>query len=134
MSIAPSLWVLILGRLIIGFGAGLGLCVTPVYLNELSPPKIRGRVGVLNQLAVVLGILLTQGVGLLLAASGLWRYVLAISSCISAIQFVTSALVVDTPVWLESAGKKEESEQAKQVLWVSIPPTSGQCAILSPTS
>lgn len=48
---------LIIGRLISGFGVGLGSSVAPVYGSELAPRKIRGRIGGLFQFSVTLGIL-----------------------------------------------------------------------------
>lgn len=37
-----TLWIL---RVLIGIGAGIGVCVGPVYLAEIAPPKIKGTVG-----------------------------------------------------------------------------------------
>ncbi|KAG8744132.1 hypothetical protein FRC10_010701 [Ceratobasidium sp. 414] len=54
MSIANSLSVLVIGRLLIGLGCGIGICFVPIYLAEVSPPAIQGRIGVLNQLGIVI--------------------------------------------------------------------------------
>lgn len=45
MCVAGTVWALIIGRLLVGVGAGLGICVGPVYVSEIAPPKRRGSVG-----------------------------------------------------------------------------------------
>ncbi|KAG9073999.1 hypothetical protein FS749_014485, partial [Ceratobasidium sp. UAMH 11750] len=41
MSIANSIFVLVIGRLLIGLGCGIGICSVPIYLAEVSPPAIQ---------------------------------------------------------------------------------------------
>ncbi len=43
LPINPLTW-----RVLIGIGAGIGVCVGPVYLAEIAPPKIKGTVGALS--------------------------------------------------------------------------------------
>lgn len=117
MALAHSVPILVLGRFFIGLAAGVGLCTTPVYLDELSPPAIRGRVGVFNQLAVVIGILLTQGIGLLSAAHAQWRPVLWFSALMGATQLLLSKFALDTPVWLRSVGREGEAISATTRVW-----------------
>lgn len=45
MCVAGTVWALIIGRWLIGVGAGLGICVGPIFVSEIAPPKIRGSVG-----------------------------------------------------------------------------------------
>lgn len=47
-------------RLIVGLTAGLNTVVAPLYLAEIAPVSQRGGIGVLNQLAVTLGIFISQ--------------------------------------------------------------------------
>ncbi|EJD53350.1 general substrate transporter [Auricularia subglabra TFB-10046 SS5] len=119
MAAAHSVPVLVAGRFLVGLGAGVGVCVSPVYLDELAPPAIRGRVGVLNQLGVVIGILLTQGLGLLAAARGQWRPVLAFSAILGLAQLLLSRFMVDTPVWLRSVRREGEATSAAARIWNS---------------
>jgi len=122
-----------LGRLFVGLGAGLGLCVGPIYLSELAPEKIKGSVGefhdypqqtrahklqgVLLQLATVLGIFFTQLLGLNLATPSHWRYVIIFSLGLGCLQFILAPFATDTPVWLKRKGRKEESDQASARVW-----------------
>lgn len=117
MALAHSVPLLVAGRFLIGVAAGVGLCTTPVYLDELAPPAIRGRVGVFNQLAVVIGILLTQGIGLLSVAKGVWRPVLWFSALMGVAQLLLSKFAVDTPVWLRSVGHEGDATSAATRIW-----------------
>ncbi len=56
--IPPSFLMLIGARLIGGFGVGMASVLAPLYISELAPPKIRGRLVALYQLSIVTGILL----------------------------------------------------------------------------
>ncbi|QRW03862.1 Sugar (and other) transporter [Ceratobasidium sp. AG-Ba] len=53
---------------IVGLGCGIGICSVPVYLAEVSPSAIQGRIGVLNQLGIVIGIFAASAFGLVLPA------------------------------------------------------------------
>jgi MFS transporter, SP family, solute carrier family 2 (facilitated glucose transporter), member 3 len=46
--------------LIVGLTAGLNTVLVPIYLSEIAPVRLRGGIGVLNQLAVTLGIFIGQ--------------------------------------------------------------------------
>jgi SP family sugar:H+ symporter-like MFS transporter len=66
-GLAPNLWALILFRVIGGLGVGVASVIAPAYIAEVSPPRIRGRLGSLQQLAIVFGIFLSLLVDYLLA-------------------------------------------------------------------
>ncbi|KAJ7074334.1 general substrate transporter [Mycena amicta] len=108
-------------RLLTGIGAGIGICVAPLYLSEIAPSKISGNVGVLTQLGIVLGIMITQAVGLRFATPTQWRYVLFLSSAISLAQFFFSQAMVESPAWLGSKGHVELKKTAAVKLWGSAP-------------
>ncbi|KAH9997557.1 hypothetical protein BJV77DRAFT_1058987 [Russula vinacea] len=114
MAIAPSTSLLLFGRFLTGCGAGIGLCTGPVFLAEIAPSNIRGSVGVLTQLAIVLGIMITQMLGLRMATPTLWRFVLLFSSTASIMQLCLSQFIVETPVWLKQHGKPEDSRWYKE--------------------
>lgn len=57
-AVPPSFIFLIFARLIGGLGVGMASVLAPLYISEFSPPKIRGRLVALYQLAIVIGILL----------------------------------------------------------------------------
>ncbi|KAL4422990.1 hypothetical protein ABPG77_005470 [Micractinium sp. CCAP 211/92] len=57
---ARHLWMLIIGRLFLGFGVGFANQVVPLYLSEMAPFKYRGGLNMLFQLAVTVGIIVAQ--------------------------------------------------------------------------
>ena len=57
-GLAPSLAILIIGRIVGGVGVGVASVIAPAYIAEVAPARIRGRLGSLQQLAIVTGIFL----------------------------------------------------------------------------
>jgi MFS transporter, SP family, sugar:H+ symporter len=55
-GLATAVWDLILWRLVGGIGVGVASVIAPTYIAEVSPAHIRGRLGSMQQLAIVLGI------------------------------------------------------------------------------
>jgi len=55
MALAPSPWLLIVGRILVGFGIGMASMTAPLYISEASPHSIRGALVCVN------GLLLTGG-------------------------------------------------------------------------
>ena len=56
--LAPGHSFLISARLLGGIGVGIASMLSPLYISEISPPKIRGRLVALYQFAITLGILI----------------------------------------------------------------------------
>jgi MFS transporter, SP family, sugar:H+ symporter len=67
-GLSTALWVVIVFRVVGGIGVGVASVIAPAYIAEVSPPRIRGRLGSLQQLAIVVGIFLSLLVDYLLAA------------------------------------------------------------------
>ncbi|GFS18430.1 solute carrier family 2 facilitated glucose transporter member 1 protein [Elysia marginata] len=78
---AKSYEMIIIGRLIVGIHCGLYSGLVPLYLSEMSTPRIRGAVGVLHQLAVVTGLLVSQVLGfpVILGTSSGWNVLLGLA-------------------------------------------------------
>jgi MFS transporter, SP family, sugar:H+ symporter len=55
-GLAPNVALLVVFRVVGGIGVGIASVIAPAYIAETSPPRIRGRLGSLQQLAIVLGI------------------------------------------------------------------------------
>jgi SP family sugar:H+ symporter-like MFS transporter len=55
-GLAYSVWSLVVWRLVGGVGVGVASVIAPTYIAEVSPAYIRGRLGSMQQLAIVLGI------------------------------------------------------------------------------
>lgn len=59
-KLAASFEMLIIGRFIVGLYCGLCTGFVPMYVEEISPTSLRGALGTLHQLGVVIGILMAQ--------------------------------------------------------------------------
>lgn len=59
-KLAASFEMLIAGRFIVGLYSGLSTGFVPLYIEEISPTSLRGALGTLHQLGVVIGILMAQ--------------------------------------------------------------------------
>ncbi|CAJ1582306.1 sugar porter family MFS transporter [[Mycobacterium] wendilense] len=66
-GLATGVWMVVLFRIVGGIGVGVASVIAPAYIAEVSPPHIRGRLGSLQQLAIVSGIFLSLAVDWLLA-------------------------------------------------------------------
>src|SRR5689334_6252582 len=56
-ALAPSVGVLLAARLVLGLAVGAAALVVPLYLSEIAPTELRGRISSLNQLMITVGIL-----------------------------------------------------------------------------
>ncbi|KIJ69595.1 hypothetical protein HYDPIDRAFT_79961 [Hydnomerulius pinastri MD-312] len=118
-GVAASVAPMALGRLefFVGVAAGIGICVGPIYLSEIAPAKIKGSLGVLTQLAIVIGIMVTQGMGFGLATPTQWRVVLLISFALSVFQYLVSPMIAESPAYLNRKGLVDEQKTVIRRLW-----------------
>jgi SP family sugar porter-like MFS transporter len=108
-------------RMLGGFAIGLASGISPMYIAEISPAYLRGRLVSLNQLAIVFGILLAQWVNwliarpvppgataneILLSWNGQWgwRWMFAVTAIPSVLFLIATFLVPESPRWLASKG------------------------------
>lgn len=74
-SAAHSVTALIWGRVVVGLAIGVSSFAVPLYISELSPPRVRGALVSLNQLAITIGIVASYAVDGFFADTGQgWRY------------------------------------------------------------
>ncbi len=64
---APNLWILVFFRIVGGLGVGIASVIAPAYIAEIAPAKLRGRLGSLQQLAIVTGIFISLLVDYIIA-------------------------------------------------------------------
>ena len=112
-----------ISRFVGGMGIGVASALSPMYIAEVSPPRIRGRMVSLNQMTIVLGILSAQIVNMLLArdtsiADNLawdrewgWRWMFWAETLPAALFLVMSFFIPESPVFLKQECGKQESEK-----------------------
>nr|KAI8752096.1 solute carrier family 2; facilitated glucose transporter member 1-like isoform X1 [Biomphalaria glabrata] len=107
--LAESYEMIIVGRLIIGFNCGLYTGLTPLYLSEISTPSIRGALGVLHQLGVTFGILVSQILGFpeVLGNADLWNLLLGLAIFPCLFQLVVLPFCPESPRYLLISKHKE---------------------------
>jgi len=86
--------------------------VVPLYLGELAPAVLRGTVGTLYQLLVVIGIFLANLLGKPLGTESTWRYLLGMVLAPAFIQLVCAPLLPESPLWLIRNGRKKQAAEA----------------------
>ena len=110
-ALSRSFTELVIARFIGGMGVGMASVVSPMYIAEISPAKIRGRLVALNQLAIVVGILLSYLSNWLLVDTGInnWRYML-VAEILPAITFLVGLFFIpESPRWLTKEGLEKEA-------------------------
>lgn len=127
-GLAWSSACLIFFRWIGGVGVGIASMVCPLYISEISPARLRGRMVTLFQLAICVGIVaaIMINTGLLSwhdkikggNAAGLigymvdrevWRGMLGMESLPALLFFVASVIIPETPRWLAGKGRNPEA-------------------------
>ena len=110
MGFAPSYTALVLGRITVGLGIGFASLTTPIYIAEVAPKDMRGRLVTINTLCVAFGQFLAGMVdGMLSGTSGGWRWMLGLAAVPSVMMFVGFLLLPESPRYLVTAGKKEQA-------------------------
>lgn len=101
--------MILVGRVVLGLAVGAASAIVPVYLSEISPPLIRGRILTLNQLLITIGILIAYGVNLAFSASADWRAMFALGAVPAIVLAVGSFGLPESPAWQLAHGQAERA-------------------------
>ena len=110
-GLAASFSGFVAARFIGGLAVGGVSLISPMYVAEVAPPSIRGRLGTLYQMSIVTGIIVSYGINYLLRDAGAnnWRWMFLTGVIPSALFLVFVALAPETPRFLAMAGKPQEA-------------------------
>ncbi len=123
---APNFSLFAFWRIIGGVAIGMASNLSPLYIAEVSPAHLRGRLVSLNQLTIVIGILLADMVNWLIArplpahaTSAMiaaswdgqvgWRWMFSAVALPSAVFLIGAVLIPESPRWLARQGRSQES-------------------------
>ncbi len=123
--VSDFLWF-IMFRIVGGVGIGLASALSPMYIAEVAPAKMRGGFVSLNQFTIVIGILAAQVINMLIAETvpadatdtyikeswngqmG-WRWMFMVEAIPAFLFFILVTLVPESPRWLVKAGRADKA-------------------------
>jgi SP family arabinose:H+ symporter-like MFS transporter len=108
---APSFTLFICARFLGGIAVGGVSLLSPMYVSEVSPPSIRGRMGTFYQMSIITGILISYCINYLLRNTGEanWRWMFLTGAAPSLLFLVLISLAPETPRFLVRVGKTREA-------------------------
>lgn len=77
MAFAPTILCLMMGRILVGLGVGMAAQIVPLYLSEISPIEIRGKMIAINTVMITVGQLFSVILVFLIRPN--WRLMLGLS-------------------------------------------------------
>ena len=111
-SLSTNWYEFLFFRFLGGLGVGGSSVVAPLYIAEIAPPSIRGRLVGINQFNIVSGILLAFLSNYLIAKYiqvDAWRWMLGIQAIPSFLFFILLFFIPDSPRWLIKRHREEEA-------------------------
>lgn len=110
-ALSTSLSVFVIFRFIGGLAIGGASVLSPLYISEIAPAKMRGRLVSISQLAIVSGVLLSFFSNYLLIDTGVnnWRWMFFAGAFPAAAFFALLFFISQSPRWLVMAGKPEKA-------------------------
>jgi sugar porter (SP) family MFS transporter len=116
-AVPATLTVFILFRILAGLAIGAASISSPLYIAEITPARIRGRMVSINQFAIVSGISLVFFVNYFIALQGDdlwnqnegWRWMFASGALPALVLLVLLFLVPESPRWLTKQGREDKA-------------------------
>jgi len=116
-ALPRTITVFILFRIIGGIGVGAASISSPMYIAEISPARMRGRLVSVNQFAIVSGFLVVYFVNYFIALQGDelwnqqlgWRWMFGSESLPAVLLLVLLFFVPESPRWLTKQGRSKEA-------------------------
>jgi sugar porter (SP) family MFS transporter len=112
-ALPGSLGEFCIARLTAGVAIGVASVLAPMYIAEVAPAAIRGRLVTLNQMAIVSGILLSYFVNWMLSGLGpsSWRWMFASAAVPSITFFIALFFIPESPRWLVARGRLAQARR-----------------------
>jgi len=110
-AFTPTYPMLLVARIIIGLAVGSASMIVPLYIGEIVPPRVRGGLVSLNQLAITVGILGSYLIDYGLSGTGNWRLMFGLAAIPAAALFIGMLFQRESPHWLIRQGREDEARQ-----------------------
>ncbi|CUS07012.1 unnamed protein product [Tuber aestivum] len=111
-AVSKSVWVMVAGRFVIGWGVGLASLIVPLYLAELSPARYRGRMILINVLFITFGQVVAYGIGAgLTHVDAGWRIMVGIGAIPAGIQCIILYWLPESPRYMIRKGRDEDARK-----------------------
>ncbi|KAF8546752.1 general substrate transporter [Imleria badia] len=122
-AVCHTVWSMIGGRFLIGIGVGLASCIAPLYIQELSPTRLRGRMVVLNVVMITLGQVIAYGIDAGFEnMSGGWRWMVGLSAVPAGVQLAVLAFLPESPRILIRRGSMEAAYRVLARVYTTATP------------
>jgi sugar porter (SP) family MFS transporter len=108
-AFTPTYALLLVARIIIGLAVGSASMVVPLYIGEVVPPRVRGGLVSLNQLAITSGILVSYLIDYGLSSTGNWRLMFGLAAVPAAVLFAGMLFRQESPHWLIRQGRDDDA-------------------------
>jgi len=110
-SLSREIEIFIAFRIMGGLAVGSASILSPMYIAEVAPAAVRGRMVSVNQLAIVIGIGLAFVTNALLVNTGEnnWRWMLVVMGIPAMLFFFSLTIAPSSPRWLMQKGRREKS-------------------------
>jgi len=129
-ALASNFTIFIAWRILGGVGIGLASGLSPMYISEVAPAQMRGKLVSINQLTIVVGILFAQYLNWFIVrdlpqgatdefiktswfGQSAWRWMFGLTAVPSVLFLLGMFLVPESPRWLAKNGK---TDKAKAIL------------------
>src|ERR1700722_2812139 len=112
-AFTPTFPVLLVARIVIGLAVGSASEGVPLYIGEVVPPRVRGGLVSLNQLAITSGILVSYLIDYGLSGTGNWRLMFGLAAIPAVMLFTGMLFQKESPHWLI---RQDRIDEARDVL------------------
>lgn len=114
-AIAPNVTIMVIFRILLGFGVGAAAATVPLYLAEMAPVHMRGRMVTINELMIVTGQLLAFVMNAILDQTiedpDVWRIMLGVASVPAVFLIGGLFFLPDSPRWYAVRNRLDDTRR-----------------------
>lgn len=117
-----KVWTMAVGRALVGAAVGVGSCAVPMYIVELAPAELRGRLVTVQSLFITGGQVVAYLIGWIFSPypHG-WRWMVGVGALPAALQLLLLIWMPETPRWLLQKGEDERARHVLKQTYATLP-------------